>query len=568
MKKLFTLIISACMLFSVTACGDDNNGENGGASASGFEVVFFDIENSLQGDGTIQHYYGTTDNLPDTENKLIKPADCYLIKSGNTEILVDAGFRAPSKYNSIAKIYQENVIKKIEKYCTDGVLDFLIVTHADYDHIVGLAVDGGLLDYYSQDDNKYIRTIIDFDSPIVQAFSTVESGLTSESNLLVSTNLAKQYRNKRDAAIKKAKAKDENANHIPAGEFFDSLEMTDENKSLGMSDQVAEKWNEETLYRSYFHYRQGNVYRKDLKIEPPEFNHIVGYDVVYTMKNTQVKMDYLQGELQEEGERYFYSIPLDGGADLRILYNWSYDHVFKHNIQANEDTYTGENSSEKFDSQDHNNVSVCFSVVEGDNKFVSFGDLGSGETGLINYYKDTNILKNVSCFKASHHGSTGKKNDRENSSALFSLMHPENVIVTGVAQINRDILKESELEQGSEYQSFYDGLASVAVIKQAFFDNVLLGNPNAKIYCTQIARHLDAEKLSLISAPFYGDIYVKITSNNVRIDCSNKGEVEGYVSGYSENAKHFKFSNVKDGKLLSFQETEYYKAIYENKGKV
>ena len=87
------------MLFSVTACGDDNNGENGGASTSGFEVVFFDIENSLQGDGTIQHYYGTTDNLPDTENKLIKPADCYLIKSGNTEILVDAGFRAPSKYN-------------------------------------------------------------------------------------------------------------------------------------------------------------------------------------------------------------------------------------------------------------------------------------------------------------------------------------------------------------------------------------------------------------------------------------------------------------------------------------
>lgn len=569
-KEIFTLLISACILIPLTACSDNGGNETSGNSGatSGFGVVFFDIENSLQGDGSIKHYYGTSDNLPDVENKSIKPADCYLIKSGNTEILVDAGFRAPSKYDSIAKVYQENVIKKIEEYCTDGVLDFLIVTHADYDHIVGLAVDGGILDYYSNNDEKYIKTIIDFDSPIVQAFSSIESGLTSESNLLVSTNLAKKYRSKRDAAIKKAKSKDENASHIPAGNFFDSDKMSDENKILAMSNQVAEKWNEETLYRSYFHYRGGNIYRKDLKIEPPDYSHNVGYDVVYSMQNSQNKIDYLQGELKEVEGRYIYSIPLAGGADLQILYNWSYDHLFKHNIQSNEDTYIGESSLEKFDSQDHNNISVCFSVVAGNNKFVSFGDLGSGETGLINYYKDTNILKNVSCFKASHHGSTGKKNDRENSAALFSLMQPDNVIVTGVAQINRDILDESKLVQGSEYQSFYDGLSSVAVIKQAFFDNVLLGNPNAKIYCTQIAQHLDAEKLSLISAPFYGDIYVKITSNNVRIDCSNKGAIEGYVSGYSVNAKHFKFLNMKDGKLLSFQETEYYKAIYENKGKV
>ena len=576
MKKIFTVLIIACMLFSLTACGDNSGNEssvNSGAT-SGFEVVFFDIENLLQDDGTIKHYYGTGDNLPDVENKSIKPADCYLIKSGNTEILVDAGFRAPSKYDSIAKVYQENVIKKIEKYCTDGVLDFLIVTHADYDHIVGLAVDGGILDYYSNNDEKYIKTIIDFDSPIVQAFSSIESGLTSESNLLVSTNLAKKYRSKRDAAIKKAKSKDEDASHIPAGNFFDSDKMSDENKILAMSNQVAEKWNEETLYRSYFHYRGGNIYRKDLKIEPPDYSHNVGYDVVYSMQNSQNKIDYLQGELKEVEGRYIYSIPLAGGADLQILYNWSYDHLFKHNIQANEDTYIGESSLEKFDSQDHNNISVCFSVVAGENKFVSFGDLGSGETGLINYYKDTSILKNVSCFKASHHGSTGPKNNngtytpRENTADLFKLMTPLNVIVTGVAQINKDILENSELVQGSQYQDYYSGLSSVAVIKEKFFENVKAGNPDTKIYCTQIAQHLDAEKLSLISAPFYGDIYVSVTNKSVSVDCSNKGEVEGYVSGYSQKAKHFKFSNIKDGKLLSFQETEYYKAIYENKGKV
>ena len=147
-------------------------------------------------------------------------------------------------------------------------------------------------------------------------------------------------------------------------------------------------------------------------------------------------------------------------------------------------------------------------------------------------------------------------------------MQPSVVIVTGVAQINRDILDETDQIKGSNYQAFYDGLKSTATIKKAFFQNINSASPNTKIYCTQIVQLLGNDTLSLISSPFYGDIYVKITSLGMNVDCSRKGEIEAYVSGFSENSKHFKFSNVLNGQLLSYNETEYYKAIYESKGMI
>lgn len=52
--------------------------------------------------------------------------DCTLIKIGNTEVLIDAG----SKQNSASVI-----VPYIKQYCTDGVLDYVIATHAHEDHI-------------------------------------------------------------------------------------------------------------------------------------------------------------------------------------------------------------------------------------------------------------------------------------------------------------------------------------------------------------------------------------------------------------------------------------------------
>lgn len=54
--------------------------------------------------------------------------DCTLIKYGDTEILIDAG----SKASSATTIKQY-----VDKYCTDGILEYVIATHAHQDHIAG-----------------------------------------------------------------------------------------------------------------------------------------------------------------------------------------------------------------------------------------------------------------------------------------------------------------------------------------------------------------------------------------------------------------------------------------------
>lgn len=54
--------------------------------------------------------------------------DCTLIKCGDTEVLIDAGSRQSSA--ATIKSY-------VDKYCTDGKLEYVIVTHAHQDHIAG-----------------------------------------------------------------------------------------------------------------------------------------------------------------------------------------------------------------------------------------------------------------------------------------------------------------------------------------------------------------------------------------------------------------------------------------------
>ncbi len=65
--------------------------------------------------------------------------DCTLIKCGDTEVLIDAGSRQSS--GATIKNY-------VDKYCTDGVLEYVIVTHAHQDHIAGFVgnPNGGTYD--------------------------------------------------------------------------------------------------------------------------------------------------------------------------------------------------------------------------------------------------------------------------------------------------------------------------------------------------------------------------------------------------------------------------------------
>ena len=110
----------------------DSSDGSGGSSGGGSDIV--------------------TENLsihfPMLGNK--SSGDCTLIKTGNTEVLIDAG----SEKSSAATL-----VPYISEYCTDGVLEYVIVTHADQDHIaafVGTNSAPGIFESFE------CGTIIDF----------------------------------------------------------------------------------------------------------------------------------------------------------------------------------------------------------------------------------------------------------------------------------------------------------------------------------------------------------------------------------------------------------------------
>lgn len=73
--------------------------------------------------------------------------DCIFIKAGENDILIDAGSRENS--SQTIKTY-------VNDYCTDNVLEYVIATHADRDHIACFGCEDGIFDSFK------CKTIIDF----------------------------------------------------------------------------------------------------------------------------------------------------------------------------------------------------------------------------------------------------------------------------------------------------------------------------------------------------------------------------------------------------------------------
>ncbi len=67
--------------------------------------------------------------------------DSIFIKAGETDILIDAG----STEDSV-----ETICDYVDQFCTDGILEYVIVTHAHKDHYAGFANrDGCIFDAYA-----------------------------------------------------------------------------------------------------------------------------------------------------------------------------------------------------------------------------------------------------------------------------------------------------------------------------------------------------------------------------------------------------------------------------------
>ena len=68
------------------------------------------------------------------------PGDCTYIKANGYDILIDAGSKADSK---------TTIIPYLSERVTDGILEFVILTHADTDHIACLGAAGGIFDTFT-----------------------------------------------------------------------------------------------------------------------------------------------------------------------------------------------------------------------------------------------------------------------------------------------------------------------------------------------------------------------------------------------------------------------------------
>ena len=121
--------------------------------------------------------------------------DCTLIKYGDTEVLIDAG----SRTNSAATIK-----KYVDKYCTDGVLEYVIATHAHQDHIAGFvgntSDDGrtGILYQYS------VGTLIQFSqtNATTQIYKNYVAAVEHAEQNGTQVNTAKQCGYETDGALK------------------------------------------------------------------------------------------------------------------------------------------------------------------------------------------------------------------------------------------------------------------------------------------------------------------------------------------------------------------------------
>lgn len=87
--------------------------------------------------------------------------DCTLIDIGETEILIDAG----SRQNSASAI-----VPYVNEYCSDGVIEYVIATHAHQDHIAGFVGSKSAPGVF---ESFKVGTIIDF--PRTNATSSIYS---------------------------------------------------------------------------------------------------------------------------------------------------------------------------------------------------------------------------------------------------------------------------------------------------------------------------------------------------------------------------------------------------------
>lgn len=165
--------------------------------------------------------------------------DCTLIKVGNTEVLIDAGSRKSSA---------ETIVKYLKDYCTDGVLEYVIATHAHQDHIAAFV---GTKDAPGIFDSFVCETIIDF-------------SLTN-----TDSQIYKDYLAKRDAEV------------AAGATHYTALECWKEENGAKRSYSLAENVTMNILYQQFYEEKSSdeNNYSVCMLLSQGEYNYLFTGDL-------------------------------------------------------------------------------------------------------------------------------------------------------------------------------------------------------------------------------------------------------------------------------------------------
>lgn len=181
--------------------------------------------------------------------------DCTLLKCGDTEVLIDAG----SKRNSTT-----TVKNYLQKYCTDGKLEYVIATHAHEDHIAALAGE----------ENKYNGVLYSYEIGTIITYS----GHKTESKIYKDFEAAIVYAEKRGAT------------RFTAKECW--YETKEGAKKTYFLDGDAQKISLNILYQQYYDKTTSNENNYSVcTLVTQKINDDVAYNYLFT------------GDLEEAGEK-------------------------------------------------------------------------------------------------------------------------------------------------------------------------------------------------------------------------------------------------------------------------
>lgn len=136
-KKLLIKIASFALAATAAACFSACEIEttflpmdsgNGSSSSEDSSEEKLETEGGELTDSEITEISGNTVSVHFLELGNKYTGDCTLIKVGDTEVLIDAGSRKESA---------GTIVPYVKEFCTDGVLEYVIATHAHQDHIAG-----------------------------------------------------------------------------------------------------------------------------------------------------------------------------------------------------------------------------------------------------------------------------------------------------------------------------------------------------------------------------------------------------------------------------------------------